>query len=149
MVLVPNKTKCWWNIIEEESQASCYSADSDNFEIIKGGVMWKKKWWWSTVKSAKADEVIDGTSAVGGGAYKADNNGTPWVNLDVQALDKVLKMVGILLMKLSNLQNASAILAKGGNETSSTFHGHHDFMLSDDIIRRYFWDTTLSIVNHS
>merc|ERR1711968_153173 len=31
---------------------------------------------------------------------------------------------------------ASAILAKGGRETGSTFHGHHDFLLSDDIIRK-------------
>lgn len=31
---------------------------------------------------------------------------------------------------------ASAILAKGGSELGSTFHGHHDFMLSDDIIRK-------------
>ena len=31
---------------------------------------------------------------------------------------------------------ASAILAKGGRELGSTFHGHHDFMLSDDIIRK-------------
>ena len=31
---------------------------------------------------------------------------------------------------------ASAILAKGGAELGSTFHGHHDFMLSDDIIRK-------------
>jgi hypothetical protein len=31
---------------------------------------------------------------------------------------------------------ASAILAKGGSELGSTFHGHHDFMLSDDILRK-------------
>jgi hypothetical protein len=31
---------------------------------------------------------------------------------------------------------ASAILAKGGSELGSTFHGHHDFMLSDDVIRK-------------
>ena len=31
---------------------------------------------------------------------------------------------------------ASAILARGGSELGSTYHGHHDFMLSDDIIRK-------------
>lgn len=31
---------------------------------------------------------------------------------------------------------ASAILAKGGSDTGSCYHGHHDFQLSDDIIRK-------------
>ena len=31
---------------------------------------------------------------------------------------------------------ASAILAKGGSELGATYHGHHDFMLSDDILRK-------------
>lgn len=31
---------------------------------------------------------------------------------------------------------SSAILAAGGSDLGSTFHGHHDFQLSDDIIRK-------------
>ena len=31
---------------------------------------------------------------------------------------------------------ASCILAKGGNDLGSTYHGHHDFMLSDDVVRK-------------
>lgn len=31
---------------------------------------------------------------------------------------------------------SSAILAAGGSELGETFHGHHDFQLSDDIIRK-------------
>ena len=31
---------------------------------------------------------------------------------------------------------SSALLAAGGTELGSTFHGHHDFQLSDDIIRK-------------
>ena len=31
---------------------------------------------------------------------------------------------------------ASAILAKGGSELGNTYHGHHDFLLSDDVIRK-------------
>ena len=42
----------------------------------------------------------------------------------------------ILFRPHQTYRMASAILAKGGSELGSTFHGHHDFMLSDDIIRK-------------
>ena len=42
----------------------------------------------------------------------------------------------ILFRPHQTYRMASAILAKGGRELGSTFHGHHDFMLSDDIIRK-------------
>jgi len=42
----------------------------------------------------------------------------------------------LLLRPFQTYRMASAILAKGGSETGSTYHGHHDFMLSDDILRK-------------
>ena len=42
----------------------------------------------------------------------------------------------LLFRPFQTYRMASAILAKGGNELGSTFHGHHDFMLSDDILRK-------------
>lgn len=42
----------------------------------------------------------------------------------------------LLFRPAQTFQMGSAILAKGGKELGSTFHGHHDFMLSDDTIRK-------------
>ena len=42
----------------------------------------------------------------------------------------------ILFRPSQTYRMASAILAKGGSETGATYHGHHDFQLSDDIIRK-------------
>ena len=42
----------------------------------------------------------------------------------------------ILFRPHQTYRMASAILAKGGSELGSSFHGHHDFMLSYDIIRK-------------
>jgi len=42
----------------------------------------------------------------------------------------------ILFRPHQTYRMASAILAKGGDELGNTFHGHHDFLLSDDIIRK-------------
>tara|TARA_E500000178_G_scaffold355164_1_gene426776 strand:- start:1655 stop:3631 length:1977 start_codon:yes stop_codon:yes gene_type:complete len=135
-------------IDNESSQVAIYSADSDNFEIIKAedyvDVSTAGK---VTVKALKGyakggdKSIIDGRSAVNaaGDAYNANNpDNQPWVNLDVQALNKNGEDdLGILLMRpCQTYRMASAILAKGGNETGSTFHGHHDFMLSDDIVRK-------------
>ena len=42
----------------------------------------------------------------------------------------------ILFRPFQTYRMASAILAKGGSELGATYHGHHDFMLSDDILRK-------------
>ena len=43
----------------------------------------------------------------------------------------------VLLFRPNQTFNASsAILAKGGSELGSCYHGHHDFMLSDDVVRK-------------
>merc|ERR1712166_516914 len=42
----------------------------------------------------------------------------------------------LLLRPWQTYQMASAILAEGGADLGETFHGHHDFQLSDDVIRK-------------
>jgi hypothetical protein len=42
----------------------------------------------------------------------------------------------IVFRPFQTYRMSSAILAAGGEDLGSTFHGHHDFQLSDDIIRK-------------
>ena len=42
----------------------------------------------------------------------------------------------ILFRPFATWRMGSAIIAQGGNELGSTFHGHHDFQLSDDVVRK-------------
>ena len=42
----------------------------------------------------------------------------------------------IIFRPFQTYRMSSAILAAGGRELGETFHGHHDFQLSDDIIRK-------------
>jgi len=42
----------------------------------------------------------------------------------------------IIFRPFQTYRMSSAILAAGGSELGETFHGHHDFQLSDDIIRK-------------
>lgn len=42
----------------------------------------------------------------------------------------------ILFRPFQTYRMSSAILAAGGKELGETFHGHHDFQLSDDVIRK-------------
>jgi len=50
--------------------------------------------------------------------------------------DKVTGSDLILFRPHQTYRMGSAILAAGGKDLGCTYHGHHDFMLSDDIIRK-------------
>lgn len=50
---------------------------------------------------------------------------------NLNANDKIL-----LFRPFSTWRMGSAISAQGGRELGSTFHGHHDFQLSDDVVRK-------------
>jgi hypothetical protein len=50
---------------------------------------------------------------------------------DLNGNDQVL-----LFRPFATWRMGSAILAEGGRELGSTFHGHHDFQLSDDVVRK-------------
>lgn len=89
-----------------------YSADSDKFEPLP---------------------APDASTEVFGSGESGGENG-------VGALDKNVQAANandiIIFRPFQTYRMASAILAKGGRELGSTFHGHHDFMLSDDILRK-------------
>ena len=50
---------------------------------------------------------------------------------DLNGNDQVL-----LFRPFSTWRMGSAILAEGGSEMGATYHGHHDFQLSDDVVRK-------------
>jgi len=89
-----------------------YSADSDRFEkIVADDEM--------AAKAIKKDDKVESDRT----------NGT-------SAIQKKAELGYILFRPFQTYRMASAILAKGGSELGSTYHGHHDFMLSDDILRK-------------
>lgn len=96
-----------------KSDIFIYSADSDKFERIK----------WS-VAAEKAKAVADSTNT----DRNTNNVAAKEGNNDQDAI--------LLFRPAQTYSMSSAILMKGGSETGSTYHGHHDFMLSDDIVRK-------------
>lgn len=97
--------------VTSDSDIFIYSADSDKFERIT----------WENAKEAA--DLIDYT--------KNDNNN----NVEPTKKDKNGDAI-LIFRPAQTYAMSSAILMKGGTETGSTYHGHHDFMLSDDIIRK-------------
>ncbi len=102
-----------WFYVKEGDKIAIYSADSDKFEVIDAST------------SGSISETVNGQNASG-----SRKNGTT---------AKAANGAGdgyLLFRPFQTYRMASAILAKGGSETGSTYHGHHDFMLSDDILRK-------------
>jgi hypothetical protein len=100
-----------------EGEISIYSADADKFERIKYGDVTEST-------DDKLGRIFGARDATNG------QNGTT-------AKDVATSSNGYILFRpFQTYRMASAILARGGNELGSTFHGHHDFMLSDDILRK-------------
>jgi len=99
--------------LEKGKEIAIYSADTDKFEKI-------------------AHKDIDAKEVFGSGSTGTENG--------TQAADKVAIKDGgnnyLLFRPFQTYRMASAILAAGGSELGSTYHGHHDFMLSDDILRK-------------
>jgi hypothetical protein len=91
-----------------------YSADKDNWVKISHSVL----------KGNAINQDVD--------AAPSNNNGVtnkaPGGSLDANPL--------LVFRPHQTYRMASAILAQGGSELGSTYHGHHDFMLSDDVIRK-------------
>ena len=100
-----------WFWCPANKKIAIYSADSDNWEIMDG-------------------------------SPNGELDNKAMVLKDVPELDEKLRADGpvedgyLLFRPFQTYRMASAILAKGGTETGSTFHGHHDFMLSDDVVRK-------------
>ena len=99
-----------WFYMPQDKNIKIYSADSDRFETM----------FYNQVKNKAIDGTAEDVARVNGTEAR-DNNVSE----------------GILLFRpFQTYRMASAILAKGGSDLGSTFHGHHDFMLSDDILRK-------------
>lgn len=94
----------------EKGGIAIYSADSDKFEPLP---------------------APDSNSEVFGSGKSGGENGVAALDSSVQSGSDI-----IIFRPFQTYRMASAILAKGGSELGSTFHGHHDFMLSDDILRK-------------
>ena len=97
-----------------KGEIAIYSADSDKFEVLT---------------APGNDEVFGGFNTL-----SAQQNGVEPLPI-VKASGSALQGY-IIFRPFQTYRMASAILAKGGSELGSTFHGHHDFMLSDDILRK-------------
>lgn len=121
-----------------EGDKYIYSADSDKFEKLSRAKAWKmivnKKQGTDTAintPNASALNNVNPAKTVDdkGTEVYADGNGDPWdgseANSDI-----------IIIRPNQTFRMASCILAKGGNDLGSTYHGHHDFMLSDDVVRK-------------
>ena len=91
-----------------------YNADTDNWAKIVHRDLY-----------GKAVNVTDNTKVAG------ENNVSPRGDWSPGADDDL-----IIFRPHQTYRMASAILCKGGESLGSTFHGHPDFMLSDDIIRK-------------
>ena len=111
-----------------------YSHDSDKFEKI-------------TFKDAWANIINKGEG--GNAVYQVDDNALNNVNPRASGDDGAYKMKGggewdgtpeksdvLILRPSQTFRMASCILAKGGADLGATYHGHHDFMLSDDVVRK-------------
>lgn len=110
-----------WNYIEKGKEIAIYDADVDNWAVLK----------FSDLKD----------KCVNKGATKLDNGVNQRGATDQAKAGAQTVISGddhdILVFRPHQTYNmASAILAKGGSELGSTYHGHHDFLLSDDIIRK-------------
>lgn len=92
-----------------------YSADKDNWVKISHSVLKEK---------AINKDQLDATSSNNNGVA----NTAPGGSKDSNPL--------LVFRPFQTYRMASAILAQGGSELGSTYHGHHDFMLSDDVIRK-------------
>ncbi len=85
-----------------------YSMDTDNFERMN-----YEEAFGHAVKNAELAGIVKDSSSVD------KKNGTV-----------------LLLRPFQTYNMASAILMKGGLDTGFTAHGHHDFMLTDDVIHK-------------
>ena len=110
---------------EAEDEMVVYNANTDNWHVLRRGDL--------TPNIVNINPGTDDVSALANSGVLPRSE----AKLDLSADDEGLKKKDLLILRPhQTYRMASAILAKGGRELGSTFHGHHDFMLSDDIIRK-------------
>lgn len=120
-----------------------YSANKDGFEKITHANAFSKAVNLKTdlmgMTANEGNVVTDGGNmvdvdprVVNGEKYKTYVDGVEGADWTCSVTDS-----DVLLFRPNQTFNASsAILAKGGSELGSCYHGHHDFMLSDDVVRK-------------
>lgn len=101
--------------LPKDGTIAIYSADSDRFERVSAPN--DAKYVFGSHTTPNGNQGGNGTSPK---AANPNDNGNDH----------------IIFRPFQTYRMASAILAKGGSELGSTYHGHHDFMLSDDILRK-------------
>lgn len=132
-----------------EAEKYIYSADSDKFEKIT-----RDEAWNNIVNAVDPSKIGSARVAVNTPNASALNNVNPakttsgkiagstdlgevYQKGDSQAWDGASENSDILIIRPNQtFRMASCILAKGGSDLGSTYHGHHDFMLSDDVVRK-------------
>jgi len=99
----------WFYRAKSDSKLAIYSADADKFVKLPD-IEAKHEFGQRTAGANNTN----GVTAITGGSNTGFILFRPW----------------------QTYRMASCILAKGGSELGNTYHGHHDFMLSDDILRK-------------
>lgn len=124
-----------WFLIPQGKERYIYSCDSDKFEKITHAEAYD-----AAVNKGSANVVEGGnkTQAADKAVMPDSNDSSKMVyKVGSTAWTAASTDSDVLIFRPNQTYRmASAILAKGGRETGSTFHGHHDFLLSDDIIRK-------------
>lgn len=121
-----------------------YSADSDKFEKVTRATAWNKivnAVDPSQTGNARTAITSSENSSLNSVNPQRTNNDDKYTYLDgdgnEQEWQGTLADSDILLIRSNQtFRMASCILAKGGSDLGSTYHGHHDFMLSDDVVRK-------------
>jgi hypothetical protein len=112
-----------------------YSHDSDKFEKITFADAWanivNKDSSGNAIASPEQNALnnVNERDVGTNGKYLMKDGTTEWEGTPADS--------DILILRPSQtFRMASCILAKGGSDLGSTYHGHHDFMLSDDVVRK-------------
>ena len=109
--------------LPSDGKIAIYSANSDRFETIS--------------HSASGGTIDVSGVSVNVADVKFGDGETPAGSPNgVGALGGSAVVGFILFRPFQTYRMASCILAKGGSELGNTYHGHHDFQLSDDILRK-------------
>lgn len=127
-----------WFLIPQGDVRYIYSCDSDKFEKITHAEAFKAAVNDSAAIITGGNKTSPNPNNLEGGVYQAKGIGATKDTAGTEAAweCKVDDSDVLIFRPNQTYRMASAILAKGGAETGSTFHGHHDFLLSDDIIRK-------------
>ena len=112
-----------------------YSHDSDKFEKITFADAWAN----IVNKKPNSDDAIDEPeqNALNNVNERDVGPNGKYLMKDRKEWDGKPENSDVLILRPSQtFRMASCILAKGGSDLGSTYHGHHDFMLSDDVVRK-------------